>query len=472
MATLRGWVRDNLLLILTTAGAILGFAVGFGIREGKPSRDHLTWIGLPGELFIRMIKLMVIPLIASSMISATSHLDPKSNGRVSLVSFIFIVTTNSLSSIVGVILGVMVNPGHGIQSELADTKDTASVETSDVFADLLRNLMPDNIVDLAFRQTLTRNEVIFNTFTRNTTNSTVIETVRNITKTVGKTPGTNVMGMITTCMLLGLAINKADGKGKPVLKFFSSLSDIIIIILRWMIWSTPVGVLSLIATSTATVKDLSENFQALGKLVGVVTLGILIHQFIMMPVLLFVTTRRNPYRFAIHLVKAWMVTFATTMTAVAIPETLEACENDQKVDRRVSRFVVPLSVSLSANGSAIFITLAAIFSGNVAGVSFDVVDAIVLCILTAVSMMALPSMPSSSIVTLVMILTSLNIPADSIALLFAVEWFLDRIRSTSNLLSHAHCAVVTYHFCSKSLGQSDVLLDPESIKNENGDLTV
>ncbi|XP_033761093.1 excitatory amino acid transporter-like [Pecten maximus] len=465
------WMKDNLILILTTAGAVCGFAVGFGIREGNPSPDLLTWIGLPGELFIRMLKLMIIPLIVSSMIAAAASLNPKSNGRISLVSITFIVATNSLSSVVGVILALIMKPGHGVQSGDTDTTDTATIETSDIFADLLRNIMPDNIVDMAFQQSLTQNDVTYETFTRNTTNGTVNETVRKITKTVGKTPGTNVLGMIVTCMLLGLAINKAKGKGKPVLKFFTSLTDIIMIILQWLLWSTPLGVLSLIAVSTATVKDLDQNFRALGKLVGLVVIGIIIHQFIIMPIIFFVTTRRNPYKFALHIIKAWMIVFATTSPAVAIPEILSACESHQKVDRRVSRFVVPLSVTISANGSALFITSAAIFSGNITGISLNVGDIIIISILTAICVMALPSIPSSGIVTLVMILTSMNIPPDSISLLFAVDWFLDRVRSSSNLVSHAHCAVVTYHFCRNALEQSDIIQDIGK-DNDNTELEV
>ncbi|XP_069104481.1 excitatory amino acid transporter-like [Argopecten irradians] len=469
---IRRWVKENLLLILTTTGAILGLAIGFGIREGKPSRDHLTWIGLPGELFMRMLKLMIIPLIVSSMISATASLDPKSNGRISIVAIIFIVSTNTISSVIGIILALIFKPGDGVMSEISDTRDTTTMETADIFADLLRNVIPDNIVDMAFQQTLTRTDITYTTVTRNTTNGTVEDTVRTIGKTVGKTSGTNVLGMITTCMLLGLAINKADGKGKPVLKFFSSLSDIVMIILRWMLWSTPLGVLSLIAVSTATVNDLGENGRALGKLIGLVILGVGIHQLIIMPVIFFVTTRRNPYRYAFQFIKAWMIVFTTTLSAIAIPEILEACENNQKVDRRVSRFVVPLSVTISANGSAIFIAAAAIFSGNIAGISINVGGIIIIGILTSICAMALPSIPSSSLVTIVMILTSLNIPADSVSLLFAIDWLLDRIRSSSNLVSHAHSAVVTYHLCRKSLEHSNITNEPENKDDENQELTV
>ncbi|XP_021360035.1 excitatory amino acid transporter-like [Mizuhopecten yessoensis] len=258
ISPIRRWIKENLMITLTTAGIVLGFALGFGIREAKPSPEVLTWIGLPGELFIRMLKLMVIPLIVSSVITATASLDAKSNGRISLVSIIFIVFTNSLSCVVAIALVLIMKPGDGVNSEVTETISSAGIETSDIFADLLRNIMPDNIVDMAFQQTLTRNDVTNETYLRNTTNGTDEETFRKVNKSIGKTSGTNILGIIMTCLLLGIAINKAEEKGKPVLDFFNSLTGVIMIILKWLLWFTPVGILSLIAFTTASVKDLWE----------------------------------------------------------------------------------------------------------------------------------------------------------------------------------------------------------------------
>ncbi|OWF47181.1 Excitatory amino acid transporter [Mizuhopecten yessoensis] len=409
-----------------------------------------------------MLKLMVIPLIVSSVITATASLDAKSNGRISLVSIIFIVFTNSLSCVVAIALVLIMKPGDGVNSEVTETISSAGIETSDIFADLLRNIMPDNIVDMAFQQTLTRNDVTNETYLRNTTNGTDEETFRKVNKSIGKTSGTNILGIIMTCLLLGIAINKAEEKGKPVLDFFNSLTGVIMIILKWLLWFTPVGVLSLIAFTTASVRDLAQNFQALGILVGLMVVGVLLHQLIIMPTLCFVLTRRNPYRFAVQIGKAWMIVLATTSSAMAFPEILSACEDHQNVDRRVSRFVAPFSVALSANGSAMFIAATSIFIGNVVGMDLNAGDIILIGILADICSMALPSIPSASIVAIVMVLTSMNIPAGSISLLFAVEWFLDRIRSTSNLVGQTHCVVVTYHFCKKSLEQSDMLQDIET----------
>lgn len=456
ISPLRRWVNNNLLLLLTTAGIVLGFAIGFGIRAVIPSPTALTWIGMPGELFIRMLKLMVIPLIVSSVITATASMDARSNGRISLVAFIFITVTNVLACVIAIVLGLIMKPGVGVISDKMEPKSTTVIETSDVFADLLRNIMPDNIVDMAFQQTLTQNKVTYETLLKNTTNGTTEETLRKLDKTVGKASGTNLLGIITTCLLIGIALSKAKEKGKPVLDFFESLSDIFLVILRWMLWLTPVGIMSLIAASMASITELEGIFIALGMFVAVVTTGIVLHQVVIMPFIFFTLTRRNPFRLAIQIGKAWMIGLASTSTAVAIPEMLAACEEDQKVDRRVSRFVIPFCVTLNADGSALYITAAAIFVGNLAGVNLSFGDILIIGLLTAICAMAIPSVPSSSIVTLVMILTSMNIPADSISLLFAVEWFLDRIRTTSNVLSHTHCTVVTYHFCKNALEMYDI----------------
>ncbi|XP_021344888.1 putative sodium-dependent excitatory amino acid transporter glt-6 [Mizuhopecten yessoensis] len=236
ISPLRRWINENFLLVLTSVGIVFGFILGFGIREVNPSPELLTWIGMPGELFIRMLKLMIVPLIASSVIAATASLDAKSNGRISLVAFIFITVTNVLACVIAIVLALIMKPGVGVTFVTTETKSTAVVETSDVFADLLRNIMPDNIVDMTFQQTITQNEVTYETLIKNTTNGTVKETVKKLNKTVGKTSGTNLLGIIMTCMLMGIALSKADEKGKPVLDLFESLADIFLTILRWLLW--------------------------------------------------------------------------------------------------------------------------------------------------------------------------------------------------------------------------------------------
>ncbi|KAK7090118.1 excitatory amino acid transporter 1-like [Littorina saxatilis] len=446
----------NGMLILTCAGIILGFAIGFGVRELHPSKDALMWIGMPGELFLRMLKLMILPLIVCSVITGTASLDPKANGKISAVAFAYIVITNIIACVVAVVLCLLIKPGEGQLSTSAGQVNQESMETQDIFADLLRNMIPDNLVEATFRKARTRYSQETETVSVNGTNgTTLVETLVTLAKYKSKSDGVNVLGLIVVSTVIGIAINKVKDKASIFLAFFSGATDVVIVIIRWFFWLTPVGVASLIAVSIAGVADISSTFSQLGKFVLTVSVGILLHQFIILPAILFVTTRRNPFLFLVSIVRPVTIGFASTSTAVAIPEMLDACEETNKIDNRVTRFVIPFCVTLNADGSALYITSAAIFIAQFTGADVGASEIIVIGILTAVASMAVPSVPSASIVTLVIILTSLNIPANDIALLFAVEWILDRLRTACNVISHTFCAAVTYQFCKKDLKRAD-----------------
>lgn len=445
-----GILCDNLLLILTLCGILVGFCIGFGIRELQPTEDALTWIGMPGDIFLRVLKLMILPLIVCSVISGTASLDPKSNGKISGVAFVYIVLTNILGCVLGGALSLAIKPGIGGQS-IAVQNVTNTIQTQDIFVDLLRNIFPDNIVEASFAQAQTKYTSTNIIKTKNGTNGTIYEKLELLQKQRGKVDGTNVLGLVMACTVIGIAAGQMKSKAKPFLEFFSISSEVMLIVLRWFMWLTPIGVTSLVIVSISDVDDIGDVFEKLGLFVATVTIGIILLHVVFLPLILFLTTRRNPYAYIVSIGKAWMIGFAATSTAVAIPEMLMSCEVKNNIDKRVSRFVIPFCVTLNADGSALYITSAAIFIGNVSGVSINAGDIFVIFFLTAVAVMALPSVPSSSIVTLVMILTSLNIPSHDIALLFAVEWFLDRIRTAANVLSHTTCAAVTYQFCKSSL---------------------
>ncbi|KAK7484828.1 hypothetical protein BaRGS_00023871 [Batillaria attramentaria] len=412
------YLKENAVLLLTLIGVVLGFAIGFGIRELKPSKDALMWIGMPGELFLRMLNLMVVPLIVSSVISGSASLDPKSNGKISLVAFTWITYTETCEDQGG-----------------SDKSTPASpLQTQDIFADLLRNIVPSNIVEVGFRKAQTKYSTNTEEVTRTLANGTqVIETIVTQTKSSGKSDSVNVIGLIFVAAVLGIAANRIGKRGKPFVKFFVSAAEIVIVALRWFFWTSPLGVASLIAKAIAGIDDLED----------------------MLSLLLFLFTRRNPIKFHISILRPYFIGFASTSTAVALPEMLYCCEVKNGIDRRVARFAVPFSVTLSANGSAVFIVSAAIFIGQYIGYPLTAGDVVLITVLAAVSVWALPSVPSSSIVSIIIILTALNIPSAEIALLFAVEWFLDRIRSGCNVISHCYCAAVTLRFTKAELDRQD-----------------
>ncbi|KAL4220663.1 Solute carrier 1 (high affinity aspartate glutamate transporter) [Mactra antiquata] len=449
---LKTMILNNLLLVLTLLGVVLGFCLGFGVRITYPSENTLMWLGLPGQLYLRLLKMMIVPLIACSVICGSAALDPKSNGKISSIAFVFIVSTNALGSLLGVGSVYFFNPGH-TSAVNPDTDVESTMQAQDILADLIRNIIPDNLFEATFAQTQTKYEVTKTTGTSQ--NTTLNGTVTAVTKYLGKMGNPNIIGLIFACTLLGLAASSVKSKGQPFLVFTQSLSDIIIVVVRWFMWTTPAGVISLIAVSIASIDDVGGVFAQLGLFIAAITFGIVIQQLVIMSGLYLLFTRKNPYKFLLTIARPWMIAFAATSTAVAIPEMMAACEESNKIDKRISRFVIPFSVTLSCSGSALYIAGATVFIANLSGTQLVFGDVLLIWLLVTVSAMAIPSVPSASIMTTIMILTAMNIPMEDIALLLAVEWYLDRIRSTSSVVSHTFCSAIVYSLCKKDLDNID-----------------
>lgn len=412
--------------------------------------------------------MMIVPLIACSVVCGAASLDPKSNGKISMIALVFAVSTNALGSALGVGSAFIFNPGSSTLNEKESGGIEGNMQTQDILADLIRNIIPDNLFEATFAQAHTKYRMEEKTVIDNSTGVATNATVRQVKKYLGRMENANIIGLIFACTLLGVAASLLKERGRPFLDFVQSTSDIVIMVVRWFMWTTPVGVISLIAVSIAGIADVQNVFAQLGMFILTVTVGIVVQQLLLMPLIFFVFTRKNPYAFLLSIARPWMIAFAATSTAVAIPEMLSACEGKNKIDKRISRFVVPFSVTISCNGSACYIAAASVFVANLTGSNLTVGDVLLIWMLVTVAAMAVPSVPSASIMTVIMILTSMNIPVDDIALLLAVEWYLDRIRSTSSVVSHTFCTAVVYSLCRRDLA----LLDEKQMQHADTDVTI
>lgn len=456
--------RRHILIISTVTAAVLGFGFGFAIRHARLSQNALIWIGLPGELYMRMLKMMVVPLVISSIISGTTSLDPKSNGKVSAVGFTYIFITNTIGALIGLAGGLIARPGRdGNLAPSEFEQPTSQLETQDILVDLIRNLFPDNLFEATFRKSQTMTKPLDKT---NSTNTTVERDVTaEVKKYVAPVDGTNLLGLIVACTLFGMALTALAERGRPLVDFCVCVYDTTIVIVRWLMWSTSIGVFSLIGVAIARIENIETVFSQLGMFVLTVTLCIAFQQAVVYTLILLLVTRSNPLTFYASMMKPWLIAFATAATAVAMPEMIVACEVTHNMNKGITRFIIPLAVSVSSNGSAVFIACASLFCCNISGYPPSTADVIQIGLLTSVASMAIPSVPSASIVTLIMILTSMNIPVHAIALLLAVEWFLDRLRTTSSVLSNCVGVAVTEKVCQNIIQKAqhdDTMVDEKA----------
>ncbi|XP_062602401.1 excitatory amino acid transporter 2-like [Saccostrea cucullata] len=314
-----------------------------------------------------------------------------------------------------------------------------------------RNLFPDNLVTACFQKTQTKYSQSTRVLMMNGTNSSV--TV--VHKSVSSTGGLNILGLIIACTLFGITASKLGKRADPFTEFFETISIIVIHLLNWIIWMTPVGVASLIATAILKASDIENVFSSLGMFVLAHSVGIIFHQLVLIPITYFIATRKNPFIFLGACLRPWLTVFGPPSTAIGIPEMLKTLDVKLHVDTRISNFLVPVGATLERLGSCIFICLSALFLVQLEGMSLAASKILLIGLLSSVGSLAVPSVPSASIVSVLVVLSSLDVQVHNIGLLMALEWYNDRIRTTSNTMTIIIGAVVIDRLCSSSLKSAE-----------------
>ncbi|XP_025091337.1 excitatory amino acid transporter-like [Pomacea canaliculata] len=433
---------DHCFILSSLIAVGIGFAAGFALYYSGAPSSALVWVGLPGELWMQMLKAVVLPLIISSIITGTAGLKPKDNGRVTGVALSYIIATNVMGAIFGTVLAVAIKPGVR-DTGTVDTStkvQTDHLETADLFADLIRNLVPDNVVTACFEKVQTRYR------------PKSIRPGSNITqyeRYLGTSSGTNILGLVIVSTSLGMAAAQMEEVARPFLKFFQSTAEVLVRLIQWIVWMTPVGAASLIAKAVGGTQDVEATFRGLGFFVLAETSGILALT-IVLSIIYVIFLRQNPLPFVASTSRAITAGFASASSIVAMPEIIRCVEDRHKIDPRISRFVVPLAVALNRDGSALFIAMTSLYIAQVNGVA-HVGTAVMITILSAIGSLAIPGVPSASIVTILMICASLDIQPANVGIIIALEWYSDRLRAIPNMLSHCVCAVLTWQFCRSSL---------------------
>ncbi|VDI07833.1 Hypothetical predicted protein [Mytilus galloprovincialis] len=463
-------LKANLLVLLTLVGAAVGFIIGVVVRNTNPTDSTLMWVGILGEIYLNMLKMMIVPLIVASVITGTATLDPKSNGKISLVSLGYIMSTNFLGCLVGSILCVIIRPGEIAKTEVK-ALNSVPLETEDIFADLLRNIFPDNLISATFRKTITSYDT--EKYKANVTiNGTIVEVIKTMVtgKDLSIANSTNILGILIASAVFGIATASTKEIGQPFFKFFYAATEIILVILGKLIWFTPIGVASLIGKTIGGTKNLEDDFSRLGLYIATQMIGYLLFMIVAVPLTYFILMRMNPFKFLFTVIHAFIIVFATSSTAIAIPESIRQLEGPNKLDRRVTRFVIPLCAAIGRCGSCIYISISCLFVMQITDQEVDAASVILVIILTTFSSLAIPSVTGASLITVIILLTALNIPPEAAAFLYSFEWFLDRMRSITNYSVQVTCVVFTQRMCLSSLktcNKDDKTLDVLNEK-ENG----
>ncbi|KAG7523202.1 excitatory amino acid transporter 2 isoform X2 [Solea senegalensis] len=455
----------NLLLTLTVLGVILGAVAGMLLRVASPIHpDIVMVIAFPGDILMRMLKMLILPLIISSLITGLAGLDAKSSGRLGTRAMIYYMTTTIIAAVLGVILVLVIHPGNPkLKENLGEGEKNDDVSSLDAAFDLIRNLFPENLVQACFQQIQTVTKKVEVVVTESINATTVDGLVANITKEpqfiVKKSlqfkSGMNVLGLIGFFIAFGICMGKMGERARLMLEFFNILNEIVMKLVIMIMWYSPFGIACLICGKIISIKDLEVVGRQLGMYMVTVIIGLIIHGVIFLPSIYFVIVRKNPFTFFLGIFQAWITALGTASSAGTLPVTFRCLEENLGIDKRVTRFVLPVGATINMDGTALYEAVAAIFIAQMNGIHLDMGQIVTVSLTATLASVGAASIPSAGLVTMLLILTAVGLPTQDISLLVAVDWLLDRFRTSVNVVGDSYGAGIVFHLSKAELEELD-----------------
>ncbi|XP_031346305.1 excitatory amino acid transporter 3-like isoform X2 [Photinus pyralis] len=445
---IKSCIKTNLLTILTVCGVILGGLLGFLLRQfsdEKWTEREIMYINFFGDLFLRMLKSLILPLIVSSLISAIARLDITLSGKIAARAIGYYITTTFCAVIIGIILVVSIKPGEmgdkSSQEGQTGASNVRNVTTVDTLLDLIRNLFPPNLIQACTEQT--RTVLVPPTDPKQDINSWKIEHEY--------TDGTNILGLVVFSTVMGITLAKLGEKGEPLAKCFEALSEAMLIITKWVIYLSPLGVLFLVASKVLEIENPEELIGRLGMYFLTVIVGLLIQGIVIIPLTYVIIVRKNPFTYLINLGQALATAFGTSSSSATLPLTLQCVVEKNGVDSRIARFALPIGATINMDGTALYEAVAAIFIAQIRSIDLSIGHLVAISITATAASIGAAGIPQAGLVTMVMVLDTVGLPAEDVTLILAIDWLLDRFRTVLNVMGDAFGAGIVYHLSKGEL---------------------
>lgn len=401
-------------------GVVYGL-VAIEMQWQQPTRDFVKPFG---TIFVNLLKLIAVPLVLASLIKGIASLrDLNKLSRIGGRTFGIYLVTTVIAISVGLLVANLIAPGESfpedVKTELStkfgktadETMETAEKAQEKGPLQFLVDIVPENIVTAA-------------------------------------SDNRNMLQVIFFALVIGLSIILIPEKnGKPVLDFFDSLNDIIIKAVDLIMLAAPYGVFALIGSilvDTAGDDPASAVTILLSLLQysGTVILGLLIMLFIVYPVMMWILVKNfNPFKFYKAIFPAQMLAFTSSSSAAALPVTMERAEQHLGISKEVTSFVLPLGATINMDGTSLYQAVATLFIAQSFGIDLTFVDQLNIILTATLASIGAAAVPGAGLVMLIMVLNSVGIGGEGIALILAVDRILDMCRTTVNVTSD--CAVAT-----------------------------
>lgn len=394
-------MRRLSLNIQILLGAILGIGLGVYLHGISPEQaifqNSLYAANVVGTLFIDLLKMILVPLVFCSIAVGIANLRQHQQiNRVWVVTLMFFFGSMATAIALGLAASNYFKPGLGLHLDMFQNAmqafEAKQLPLSEFFTQFLHGLFLNP----------------FNALAQG-----------------------NVLAVVVFALILGIALVVGGERYKNILALFQEGLEIIMRMVGWIMHLAPFGIMALLVKLVA-VQD-AAMLNTLAKFVAVVVGTTLFHGVIVLPLILYLLTRKSPLWFWRGARAALMTAFATSSSAATLPVTLQSATQHLHVKPEIAGFVIPLGATINMDGTALYEASAALFIANLAGIDLSTTQQMIVFFTAMIAAMGAPGIPSAGMVTMVMVLQSVGLPVEAIAILLPIDRLLDTIRTTVNV---------------------------------------
>ncbi len=370
--------------------------------------DYISYVAWTGDIFLRALKMIIVPLILSSIISGITNIGGSENlGRLGGKTLLYYAFTSVLAITTGLFFTNLFRPGIGAP---IDSKPVEGLEAAaGSFGDTLMNMIPTNIFEAL---------------------------------STGQ-----MLSIIFFAIVFGYFITQVEEKYSTLMTdFFNATFEIMMKITSFIIKFTPIGVFGLVA---ATVAEQADDQAALAAMAGslgwymiTVILALSVHFFISLPLLVFLIARENPFAHLRNMATPLLTAFSTSSSSATLPLTLEAVEHKTGVSNKITSFTLPLGATVNMDGTALYECVAALFIAQAYNLNLDLQTQLIVVATALLASIGAAGIPMAGLVMISVILTAIGLPLEAVGMILAVDRVLDMMRTATNVWSDTCGAVI------------------------------
>ncbi|KKO02110.1 hypothetical protein LCGC14_0109720 [marine sediment metagenome] len=402
------------ILVAACLGVLIGWWVG-ALPTDAASREAVLYAStLAGSVFIGLLKMVLIPLIFTSIVVGVSNLQAHHQvHRVWVSTLVYFVITLSLAMLVALIATHIFKPGAGLSltmfAEAMESFEARQLTLSKFFLHFFANLFQNPFAAFA---------------------------------------NGSILAVVVFALFVGIALVAGGERYRHISQLFQEFMDLLLLIIGWIMRLAPLGIMALLIKLVAE-QDASLLVTMLGFIVLVFGTT-LFHGVVVLPGILFLVTGKTPLWFWRGAREAIITAFATSSSAATLPISMRCAEQNLQVRQGIAGFVLPLGATMNMDGTALYEAAAALFVANLVGIELSFAQQMVVFMTAMIASTGAPGIPSAGMVTMVMVLQSVGLPAEAIAILLPIDRLLDTIRTAVNVEGDIVGSVVVQKLADRS----------------------